>query len=60
MNVERLVGMVLATIGLIVLLIARVLAYTFGLYLGLIVIAIGFVIYIVDVYRVPKKSENKS
>jgi len=60
MNVTRLVGMALATIGLIVLLIARLRAYPFGLYLGIIVIAVGFVIYAIDVLRVPKTSENKS
>lgn len=60
MNVTRLVGMALATIGLIVLLIARFRAYSSGLYLGIIVIAVGFVIYAVDVLRVPKTSENTS
>ena len=54
MNVTRLVGMTLATVGLIVLLIARLLAYPLGLYLGIIVIAVGFVIYAVDVLKVPK------
>ena len=60
MNTLRLVGMALATVGLIVLLIARLRAYPLGLYLGIIVIAVGFVIYAVDVYRVPKTSKNKS
>jgi hypothetical protein len=57
MNVTRLVGMTLATVGLIVLLIARLLAYPLGLYLGIIVIAVGFVIYAVDVLKVPKIQE---
>ena len=60
MNVTRLVGMALAVVGLIVLLIARLLAYQLGLYLGIIVIAVGFVIYAVDVLKVPKISKNKS
>ena len=55
MNATRLVGMALAVVGLIVLLIARLLAYQLGLYLGIIVIAVGFVIYAVDVLKV--KSE---
>jgi hypothetical protein len=57
MNVTRLVGMTLATVGLIVLLIARLLAYPLGLYLGIIVIAVGFVIYAVDVLKVNNKQE---
>ena len=60
MNAARLVGMALAVVGLIVLLIARLLAYQLGLYLGIIVIAVGFVIYAVDVLRVPQTSKNKS
>jgi hypothetical protein len=58
MNVTRLVGMTLATVGLIVLLIARLLAYPLGLYLGIIVIAVGFVIYAVDVLKVPKNKQE--
>ena len=54
MNVTRLVGIALAVVGLIVLLIARLLAYQLGLYLGIIVIAVGFVIYAVDVLKVPQ------
>jgi len=57
MNVARLVGVVLAVVGLIVLLTARLLAYQLGLYLGLIVIAVGFVIYAVDVLKVNNKQE---
>ena len=60
MNATRLVGMALATVGLIVLLIARLLAYQLGLYLGIIVIAVGFVIYAVGVLKVPKISKNKA
>ncbi|MGA3290466.1 MAG: hypothetical protein ABSD42_09540 [Candidatus Bathyarchaeia archaeon] len=52
MNVTRLVGMALAVVGLIFLLIARLLAYQLGLYLGIIVIGVGFVIYAVDVLKV--------
>ena len=57
MNVARLVGVVLAVVGLIVLLTARLLAYQLGLYLGIIVIAVGFVIYAVDVLKVNNKRE---
>ena len=62
MNVTRLVGMALAVVGLIVLLIAHLLAYQLGLYLGIIVIGVGFVIYAVDVLKVPQNatiSKNK-
>lgn len=54
MNATRLVGMALATVGLIVLLTARLLTYQLGLYLGIIVIAVGFVVYAADVLKVPK------
>jgi hypothetical protein len=57
MNVTRLAGMALATVGLIVLLIARLLSYQIGLVLGIIVIAVGFVIYASDLLKAPK---NKS
>ena len=57
MNVARLVGVVLAVVGLIVLLTARLLAYQLGLYFGIIVIAVGFVIYAVDVLKVNNKRE---
>ena len=60
MNVTRLVGMALAVVGLIVLLTARLLSYQLGLYLGIIVIAVGFIIYAVDVLKVPQISKNKS
>ena len=59
MNVSRLVGMALAVVGLIVVFTARLLAYQLGLYLGIIVIAVGFVIYTVDVLKANKK-QNKS
>ena len=58
MNVTRLVGMALAVVGLIFLLIARLLAYQLGLYLGIIVVAVGFVIYAVDVLKVPKNKQE--
>jgi len=58
MNVTRLVGMALATVGLIVLLIGRLLAYPLGLYLGIIVVGVGFVIYAVDVLKVPKNKQE--
>ena len=58
MNVTRLFGMALAVVGLIILLIARLLAYQLGLYLGIIVIAVGFVIYTVDVLKVPKNKQE--
>jgi hypothetical protein len=58
MNVTRLAGMALAVVGLIVLLTARLLAYQLGLYLGIIVIAVGFVIYAVDVLKVPKNKQE--
>ncbi len=60
MNVARLVGMALAVVGLIVVLTARLLVYQLGLYLGIIVIAVGFVIYAADVLKVPKTSKNES
>jgi uncharacterized protein YjeT (DUF2065 family) len=59
MDALRLVGMAIATVGLIIVLIGRLRAYPLGLYLGLIVIAVGFVIYVMDLYRVPKSSKNK-
>ena len=52
MNVTRLVGMALAVVGLIVLLIARLFVYQLGLYLGLILIVVGFVIYVAGVLKV--------
>ncbi|MGD0203659.1 MAG: hypothetical protein ABSC20_07125 [Candidatus Bathyarchaeia archaeon] len=58
MNVTRLVGMALAVVGLIVLLIARLLDYQLGLYFGIIVIGVGFVIYAVDVLKVPKNKQE--
>jgi len=57
MNTGRLVGMALATVGIIVLLTARLLAYQLGLYLGIIVVAVGFIIYAIDVLKVNKKQE---
>ena len=60
MNATRLIGMALAVVGLIVLIIARLLAYQLGLYLGIILIAVGFVIYAVAVLKVPQTSKNKS
>jgi len=59
MDALRLVGMALATVGLIVLLLSRFSGYSVGLYIGLIVIAVGFVIYAVNLYRAPKSSKNK-
>ena len=58
MNVTRLVRMALATVGLIILLIGRLLAYPLSLYLGIIVIAVGFVIYAADVLKVPKNKQE--
>ena len=49
--------MALAVVGLIVLLIARLLDYQLGLYFGIIVIGVGFVIYAVDVLKVNNKQE---
>ena len=63
MNESRLVGMALATVGLIFLLIWRYRAYPLGLYIGLILIAVGFIIYIRDVYKPLKpgeKTENEA
>lgn len=59
MDTLRYVGMAIATVGLIIVLIGRLRAYSLGLYLGLVLIAVGFVVYVVDLYRVPKSSENK-
>ncbi len=50
--------MALAVVGLIVLLIAHLLAYQLGLYLGIIVVGVGFVIYAVDVLKVPKNKQE--
>ena len=58
MNVTRVVGMALATVGLMVLLTERLLAYPLVLYLGIIVIAVGFVIYAADVLKVPKNKQE--
>jgi hypothetical protein len=60
MNAIRLVGMALATVGVIVLLIARFLGYTLGLYLGIVVIVVGFIIYVAAVIKVPTKSKDKA
>jgi uncharacterized membrane protein HdeD (DUF308 family) len=57
MNVARLVGIALAVIGLIVMVIANLAAYQLGLYLGIIVILVGCVIYTVGVLKVPQKRE---
>ena len=59
MDLARLAGMALATVGLVVLLVGRLLGYTLGLYIGLVVVAVGFVVYIMALYRVPKKAENQ-
>jgi hypothetical protein len=59
MDALRLVSMAIATVGLIIVLIGRFLAYPLGSYVGLIMIAAGFVIYVVNLYRVPKSSKNK-
>ena len=58
MNVIRLGGMALAVVGLIILLISRLSAWELGLVLGIIVILVGFVIYVVGVYRVDKKTST--
>ena len=58
MNATRLVGMALAVVGLIVLLIGRLFAYTLVLYLGILVVAVGFVIYAIDVLNVPKNKQE--
>jgi len=60
MDSTRLVGMALAAVGLAVLLISRFLGYPLGLFLGLIVIAVGFVIYVVAVLKVPSNKKNKA
>jgi uncharacterized membrane protein HdeD (DUF308 family) len=52
MNVTRLAGMALATVGLIVLVIGSFSSYQLGLYLGIILILVGFVIYLVGVFKV--------
>jgi len=57
MNVARLVGIVLAVVGLIVMVIANLVAYQLGLYLGIIVILDGCVIYTVGVLKVQQKHE---
>ena len=57
MNVARLVGIALAVVGLIVMVIANLLAYQLGLYLGIIVILAGCVIYTVGVLKVQQKHE---
>ncbi len=57
MNVARLVGTALAVVGLIVMLIEHLLAYQLGLYLGVIVILAGCIIYTVGVLKVPQKQE---
>lgn len=50
MNVIRLGGMALALVGLIVVLISRLQGYQLGLYLGLIVVLVGFIIYVAGVF----------
>jgi hypothetical protein len=60
MNTVRLVGMALAVVGVIVLVIARLLAYQLGLYLGIIVIVVGFVIYLVGVLKIETASKKNS
>ena len=58
MNLTRLAGMALAVVGLIVLLIGRLFAYQLVLYLGILVVAVGFVIYAADVLKVPKNKQE--
>jgi hypothetical protein len=57
MNVTRLVGIGLEAVGAIVLFIAYSGAYPLGLYLGIVVVAVGLVIYEVDVLKGNKKQE---
>ena len=57
MNVARLVGIALAVVGLIVMVIANLLAYQLGLYLGIIVILVSCVVYTVGVLKVQQKQE---
>jgi len=57
MNVNRLVGIALAVVGLIVMVIANLLAYQLGLYLGIIVILVSCVVYTVGVLKVQQKQE---
>jgi len=59
MNPGRLFGMALAVVGLIILLAARLLAYQSGLYIGIIVVAVGFVIYAAAVLKIPKNKQEK-
>jgi len=59
MEALRFVGMAIATVGLIIVLIGRLRDYSLGLYLGLVLIAVGFVVYVVNLYRVPKSSKSK-
>jgi ABC-type uncharacterized transport system permease subunit len=58
MNLTRLAGMALAVVGLIVLLIGRLFAYQLVLYLGILVVAVGFVIYAIDVLKLPKNKQE--
>ena len=57
MNVTRLVGIALAVVGLIVMVIANLLAYQLGLYLGIIVILVSCVVCTVGVLKVQQKQE---
>ena len=52
--------MALAAVGVIVLLIARFIGYPLGLYLGVVVIVVGFIIYAAAVLKVPTTSKDKA
>jgi hypothetical protein len=60
MNAIRLFGMALAAVGVIVLLIARLFGYPLVLYVSIIVIVAGFIIYTVAVLKVPTTSKGKA
>jgi hypothetical protein len=60
LNATRLFGMALAAVGIIVLLIARLLGYPLVLYVGIIVIVAGFIIYTAAVLKVPTTSKDKT
>ena len=51
MNIIRLAGMALAVAGVTVLALGSYAHYQLGFYFGLILILIGFGIYLVGVYK---------
>ena len=59
MNVTRLVGMALLIVGIIVLAIGWGFSYQLGLYLGIVLIVVGFVTYVIGAFKEMKQNRKK-